>query len=413
MSLDKLKEKIRNNKIIGNIYLKVAIFLKGKLSKEFFYFIITRPLKVRANKIVFCSFEGKGFSDNPKYIALELLKIQKYDIVWLVNDMNDKSVPDGIRKVKYGSFSGIYELATAKVWVDNCRKGWGTIKRSNQYYIHTGHGGIPLKKVEADAPLESVGLGYQMMAKHDSKAIDLILSNSKMKTEIVQNSYWYSGEIAAWGLPKIEALKIEDKYIEEKIKHHFSLDKGDRLAIYAPTFRSNDEKDIDFLKLDYKKILQSIESAFGGNWTLLVRMHPNIANMARKMELPDKGVVNATFYPDMQELMTGVEFMITDYSGTMFEMLQIQKPVFLYVPDLHNYNRGFYFNIEELPFPIAKSEKELCNKINLFDKKEYIQKVDEFKARIGLIENRDAAFKCAERIVDVIENKESYRGWHL
>lgn len=403
--ISRLKDIIRNNRVFGNLYLKMAIWIKGKVSRESFYFVITRFCKVQKNKIVFCSFEGKGFSDNPKYVALELLKQKKYDLVWLVKDINDSSIPEGIRKVLYGSFNGVYELATAKVWVDNARKGWATIKKPSQYYIHTGHGGVPLKRVEADAPIESVGLGYQMMARHDSKYINLILSNSRIRTDICKNSYWYDGEVAEWGSPKIEALKTKDLTIENKVREYFGINKYLRLAIYAPTFRSNNLDDLKFLRLNYAKLVNALECKYGGRWVILVRLHPNIAEAARNLCISADEMINATFYPDMQELMTSVEMMITDYSGTMFEMMQINKPVFLFVPDLNKYNRGFYFRIEDLPFSIAKNEEELCEAIKNFDMELYLNRIKRFEREIGLVNNQNAAIRCAERIESVVENR--------
>ena len=75
---------------------------------------------------------GKGFGDNPKYIALELMKNSKYEIVWLVNDLEDDSIPVGIRKVKYGSWKAYYELSTAKVWIDNARKSIATMNMNKK-----------------------------------------------------------------------------------------------------------------------------------------------------------------------------------------------------------------------------------------------------------------------------------------
>lgn len=66
-----------------------------------------RVFPIKRNKIVFSSYMGKGFGDNGKYIALELLKQpSKYDIVWLCKNM-DEHFPEGIRKVKYRSLKSI------------------------------------------------------------------------------------------------------------------------------------------------------------------------------------------------------------------------------------------------------------------------------------------------------------------
>lgn len=371
---------------------KILIFTRHKFTKESFAYVIMRFFRIKKNKIVICNMFGSGFGDNPKYIALELMKNSKNDIVWLVNDLEDNSIPKAIRKVKYGSLRSYYELSTAKIWIDNARKSIATIKKKNQFYMHTGHGGVPLKKVEAAA--EEIDPTYIIIAQHDSEQIDLMISNSEMKTRILKEDYWYTGEIGVWGSPKIEALTNYDEEINRKIKENYGIDKCCKILLYAPTFRQ--EGNLELVQLDYNKLKSELQKKYGGDWIIFIRLHPLIAGLASELNL--QNVVNVTDYPDMQELLTAVDLLITDYSGTMFEMLQISKPVFLYVPDMREYERGFYFGFEELPFPIAESEKELIEVIKQFSVQDYNKKIEEFKKKIGLIETKISAKKCAERI---------------
>lgn len=77
-------------------------YYKLLLKRLMFYPFSWLPLNKR--KLVFDNFGGRGYGDNPKYIADELLKQDKnLDIVWLTKDMST-SVPDGVRKVRYGSW---------------------------------------------------------------------------------------------------------------------------------------------------------------------------------------------------------------------------------------------------------------------------------------------------------------------
>lgn len=88
---------------------------KGEIAKLLFY--IFRLFPIKNNKIVIDNYAGKGFGDNGKYIALELLKRNdknKYDIVWITKDL-ESHFPKGIRVVPYISLKSIYEQATAKI----------------------------------------------------------------------------------------------------------------------------------------------------------------------------------------------------------------------------------------------------------------------------------------------------------
>ena len=83
-----------------------SYILKRKIKAGFskIPYIIFGCLPIRSNKIVFSAFEGAGYCCNPKYIAEELIKREhlygeKYEMIWLVNDMT-KEFPDEIIKKK-------------------------------------------------------------------------------------------------------------------------------------------------------------------------------------------------------------------------------------------------------------------------------------------------------------------------
>ena len=58
---------------------------------------IGRLLPIDNNKILLSSYYGRGYSDNPKYIADELLKDKKYRLIWVVNDEEEAStLPEDI-----------------------------------------------------------------------------------------------------------------------------------------------------------------------------------------------------------------------------------------------------------------------------------------------------------------------------
>lgn len=111
-----------------------------------------RLLPIKKNRIVMSNLLGKGYGDNPKYIANELLSRKDVDleIVWLVKDKYYDDIPREIKQVKRGTIKELYYLSTAKIWVDNSRKHIGVTKRKSQYYIQTWHGDLFIKMLEKD-----------------------------------------------------------------------------------------------------------------------------------------------------------------------------------------------------------------------------------------------------------------------
>ena len=94
-------------------YIRRRLRQARKQARRFYY---CRKYPINSKKIVYTTIEGTtGFSCNPKYIALELLRRrQDLDLVWLVDDMS-KEFPAGIRKVKNTLKNRAYELSTAEV----------------------------------------------------------------------------------------------------------------------------------------------------------------------------------------------------------------------------------------------------------------------------------------------------------
>ncbi len=366
--------------------------IKEKIKALPFYFM--RIFKINSKRIFVTSYYGKGYGDNPKYVVEELLG-EGYDIWWLVQDESIK-LPSEIKPVLSGTKKEYYIAATAKVWIDNARKSNFYRKRKKQYYINTLHGGIPLKKIEKDA--EGLSKSYIRSAKKDSKMTNLMISNSRMRTNLLKKSFWYSGEVMECGSPKIEVLINKNNIDLNEIRKKIGIDSNVKIVFYAPTFRSN--YDTTYYISKAEEIISVLEKRFTGEWVFMYRMHPNMTQIPFTI----KAGINVTMYPDMQELLLITDVLISDYSGIIFETLHMKTNVFLYVPDMEEYDRGFYYDFSELPFPYAKTISELKNEILNFDQKLFYKKIDAFIKKQGLVTEYGAAKKVAERIKEIIEN---------
>lgn len=369
-------------------------------------FYIFRVFKIRGNKIVVSSYLGKGYGDNPKYIAERLLEDNKgVDIVWLAKDTTE-SFPKGIRVVNYRSIRAVYELSTAKTWIDNRRKPPFVRKRKNQFYIMTWHSNIALKKVEKDVE-SKLEKEYVVAAKRDSKMADVILSGSKWETECMRRSFWYDGKILEIGYPRQDPFVNRSSDIYKRIRKQYSLPTDAKLLLYAPTFRST--KNVESLKcysIDWEKALAALKVRFGGEWFGMIRLHPNITSLSGKLDIPE-GIIDVSLYNDMQELIVGCDCLITDYSSTIIEAAIANKLGLVYAVDYEDYknDRDVYFDIkDDLPFPFADNNEQLCNNILSVDMKKYDARVDKFlHETYGIICNGDASRKVCDLIYNVIE----------
>lgn len=359
---------------------------------------VCRIFPVKNNKIIFSSFSARSYSDNPKYI-LEEIRMQRkdYDCVVVLNDPTTETVPEGVRIVKHNTLPYLYEMATAKVWVDNTRKQRHIIKRKNQVYIQTWHGSLALKKIEKDAE-SSLDPEYIKTAKSDSKKIDYLLTNSSWGENWLRRCFWYDGKILKTGSPRVDILIHADDDLKYRLKKQINLSVSKKYVLYAPTFRNGGC--VDAYNINYKRLLNSLMNKFGGEWSVLIRLHPNIRDTKLRCEF-NESIINMSKYPDINELYVISDILITDYSSTIFDFSAALKPSFLYASDIKTYqnDRDVLFDLHDLPFPLAEDNDTLEANIASFDYNSYIDCLKRFYSKLGLIEDG----RASKRVVKIID----------
>lgn len=372
--------------------------------KDFVYKVVIHFFSlffpVVKKKILFLSYYGNQYGCSPKYLSEYFLqKHPDYDIVWAFTNPDKYSI-SGIRKVRYYSWTFFYELCTAKVIVTNYRMIELFRKRSSQLYIQTWHSSLRLKTIEKDAE-EKLPVHYVEMAKHDSQYLDALISGCAFSSEIFKRAFWYSGKILETGTPRNDLFFRNTENFSSKIKKQYGLPQENNLLLYAPTFRQGNS--VDCYNINYSLLKEALTERFGGEWSILVRLHPHLRPLSEKL-LAGSDVVDVTAYDDIQELLAASQVLITDYSSLMFDFALTERPCFLYVPDLQEYvqkDRKLYFEVSDLPFIKVMSNDDLYHSLLDFDQKKYEEKLREFSLSIGSFEDG----KACQRIADYICNE--------
>lgn len=365
----------------------IAILVVSLFYKLFWIF------KIKNNKVVVVSYFGKGYGDSGKYICNELNRRNKdIDIVWLSKNTSSK-FPSFVRVVKYNSLKSFYELATAKVWIDNSRKRPYITKRKNQFYMQTWHSNLRLKKIEKDAE-NDLDKQYIWYAKRDSEMADAIIAGCDFSYNTIKNSFWYDGPIYKTGIPRCDELFNNSPEVLSDIKNKLGIAEIDNIILYAPTFRKNSEISL----CNFELLTNKLKLKYNDNFVLLVRFHP----ISKYTINENDYLKNVTDYPDIQELIKVSDVLITDYSGCMFDAAIARKKCILYIPDYEEYlkkERDIYFKFDELPFEKTYNESELTDAIINFDVKKYNSRLKKFLNQINSYEDGHAS----ERVVDLIE----------
>ena len=152
------------------------------------------------------------------------------------------------------------------------------------------------------------------------------------------------------------------------------------------------------------QLIKALEDKWGGTWYIFVRVHPCLIFEGEAI-FQNKNIIDVSQYADSQELVAASNVLITDYSSIMFEMAYISKPVFLYAPDRKEFINGerkLLIDYDSLPFPIAETNEQLVQNIEVFEHTAYKTGLDSFMDKYGVHEDGHASERAAKFINDII-----------
>jgi len=361
-------------------------------------------LFINKNKVVFMSFAGKQYSDNPKAISEELHKLRpETKIVWLLQNPKKYKgvVPDYVHVKKCNRISKIHHLATAHVWVDNdnlvYRKKLDKSKK--QLYIETWHGDRGLKRCFYD--IEGYTRGFPFSINIEGYC-DYFLVGSKFAEKTVRSMFRYDGTLLPCGYPRNDILfeKNEEKF--NAIKERLGVEKDTKILLYAPTFR-NDIDEKSALNIDLKRAIETLEKRDGKKWKVVLRVHHR--GVDNEYNVP---VVDGNNGFDMSELLFVSDMLITDYSSCLGDFIVTKRPVVLYATDYQDYkdyDRGVHFDIEKWPFMMAKNNDELENLLANLTEEKAKESSEGLLNLYGCYENGTATKQVCEIIINKLNKK--------
>ena len=384
----------------------------SKIKENLHYYItycLTRLyawlIPIRRNRFVFLCMSGNSYGDSVKCLSDYISENhENAEIVWAFSKNFYEKVDCRHKKVFFGSIKYYFYVISSKYFISNCYVPFMLIKRNGQVVLQTWHG-TALKRIGLDAVGQSDHSKFEKMIRPDVKKkgdqqTDIFISGSKFMSDVYHRALGYSKEISLTGTPRTDVFFNERNDIIEKVKRSFEIADGEKIILYAPTFRpggSFENYDID---------LSCIKSFFsqkeGCKYVIMVRLHPNIAAKSDDLrKFLSYDYIDASFYPDMQELLCATDVLVTDYSSVMFDFMFTYKPVILYTPDKNIYNRGFYFDIDSLPFVKINNNKEIYTELSHYESINYKDKVMSFCKQNGFVEDGHAT----ERVYNLLMSK--------
>ena len=379
-----------------DVKLRLKYLLERMIQTPLGFF---RVFPIRPGRILFSAFSGRQYSDSPRRISEALLETHpEYEQIWAFTEPEKFRFLEekGIRVIKFKSLDYLYYALTSNVFVDNV-EFWSILKfRPGQMILQTWHGGGCYKRVGSDR-LDVSDLELQHVIRKMEQNTLFVSSCKEFTRNVIRGAFGYRGEVLEVGLPRNDELLRGNGADLGELRRQLGIPEGNRVVLYAPTFRKSLKTDL--YDVDMERLRSALSRRFGGEWTVVLRLHYYMAEQILSAA-QGENVVDATAYPDMQDLLRLADVLVTDYSSSLWDFSLMNKPAFVYANDLADYctERNFYMPIDRWPFPKAVGNDSLEQEILGFREDEYRRAVAEHHAALGSTETGNATGLVCERI---------------
>jgi CDP-glycerol glycerophosphotransferase len=334
--------------------------------------------------VLYESFGGSEYSDNPRAVYEELVRQQApLEHLWVVRD-GAYHVPEGAVAIRaqsrayYEAYARAHYVVSNDHWQRWCRR------RPEQVWLQTWHGApLKLQGRELEERPAAVKELRRALAQ-DPANWQYVVSPGAFATSILETSFAPEGEILETGLPRTDLLLgAERERRAADVRRRLGL--GDEIVVlYAPTYRDDLDYAIghkpplprdrptyhsdlafrDGYRLGATLDLAALAAALGDEHTVLFHKHARVVD-ATPADV--RCVRDVSGYPDGLELLLVADVLVTDYSSWLIDFAATGRPIVLFAPDLERYHdqvRGLHIDLaSEGPGPIVSTLDEVIEAV--------------------------------------------------
>ena len=366
--------------------------------------------------IIFESFLGKQYSDNPRALY-EYMSIHypEYRFMWSV----DKRYTDvferyDIPHIKRFSLSWMIYMNKAVLWISNSRLPLWIPKPKGTTYLQTWHG-TPLKKLAVD--MDEVHMPgtdterYKRNFTRESAKWDFLVSPNEYSTEIFKRAFKFENHMLETGYPRNDFLftNSDDEAIQN-LKKDLNLPEDKKVILYAPTWRDDSYHGKGRYKFNLEFDLKEMYEALSDEYIIILRMHYLVSENLDISEY-EGFIYDYSKYEEIRDLYVISDMLITDYSSVFFDYANLKRPMIFYVYDIDNYRdklRGFYFDFEKkAPGPLVTTTNELLTAIENTKNEDFneVYNTAEFRSRFGALEDGKSSQRVADEVICYLRSK--------
>ena len=411
--MDWLKRAIRRF-LKNHGTLRVKVRRVHVAEKKIRYRMDLRKTKMDEKTVLFETFMGRQYSDNPRAIYERMLedpRFKDFKYIWVFRDPS--------KVLKYPGLTGVdtvartdrdyySKVASAKYVITNSNLDYGIEKREGQVFLQTWHG-TPLKRLRCDIEAEkgnAINSLAEIRSKNDIDAprYDYFISPSPFATEKFITAFdlkklGREHIMIETGYPRNDILYNFDEALIREIRESIGIPRDKKIILYAPTFRDN-TYDGENYGYDLHMDMDRLKKELGDEYVILFRVHYFVADQF-DFDKYEGFIYNVTSHDDISQLYIISDMLITDYSSVFFDFANLRRPIIYYMYDKELYTddiRGFYLSLDELPGPIVTTEDELLDQIKNYDPDDHSDKYAAFNKKYNPLDDGHAS----ERVIDIL-----------
>lgn len=370
--------------------------------------------KIDDKSVLIESKNGEDVAGNMFYILKELSasEYQEYTVYLVAaenkierfNNLLENYNISGVKVIKRLSLQYFKMLAKAKYLFTDTTFPYMFIKKDGQIYTNTWHG-TPLKHMGNQVVNRKYAMGN--VKRNFTFSDYLVYPNDEMKNKMMKAygiENLYQGNILNAGYPRNAIFFNRDD--EKELRKKLELENK-QIICYMPTWRGNmlARKGNE----QHKEIIDNIryiDKKLNDNQIMYIKMHVLV-----QKDLNFDGFKHIKPFPkdiETYQFLNIADILITDYSSVFFDYANTKKKIILYTYDKEEYlsTRGFYYSLEEFPFPKVDTVEELVKEINLpkkYDETEFLKKFctyDNKNAAKNLVKLVIKGEKCKEITIE-------------
>ncbi len=372
--------------------------------------------------VMFEVYRAVKIGDTPYAMFLAMLEdpfYRDFRFIWAIDDGDSPykkrfAADPRVSFCRFHSRAYARALYRAKYVVNN--KAWPSyfIRRPGQVHVTTWHA-TAFKGLGKE---QGGTIGQFRNVTRNYLHADFLVMPNRFTSEVMLRSNdvkgVFSGVVLEEGYPRNDlTLNADRETMRELLREVCGADISRTVVLYAPTWRGETGGYEDTTDEAIANI-EALRTALPDDYELLLKVHDlTYRYLAARDDLG--GLRCVPDWIDTNELLAGVDILVTDYSSIFFDFMVLERPFIFFAYDLAEYtaDRGLYFDMHELPGPVCLTASEVVAAILDIDavKERYAERYRSMREEFCGNDDGRASERVCDRIFKGMPAPSEYRSF--